>query len=168
MRIRQAWLDHKVIFFRDQELTHEQHRAYGAAFGELEIHPFVPGIEGFPELLVIDSTPDNFVAAEVWHSDVTFRPCPPLGSILLGRTIPPYGGDTCFANMELAYELLDDETKEQIDGLYAIHSYVKSFGPGLTPEEHAKALRNTPTRNIQLARTPRPATRACSSTVSSR
>jgi len=151
--IRQAWLDHKVLFFRDQALSHEQHKAYGAALGELEIHPFVPGIEGYPELLVIDSTPDNFVAAEVWHTDVTFRPCPPLGSILLGRTIPPYGGDTCFANMELAYDLLDDKTKAQIEGRFAIHSYVKSFGADMSPEKQASALEKHPDQKHPIVRT---------------
>ena len=151
--IQQAWLDHKVLFFRDQPLSHEQHKAYGAAFGELEIHPFVPGIEGFPELLVIDSTPETFVAAEVWHTDVTFLPCPPLGSILLGRTIPTYGGDTCFANMELAYELLDDKTKADIEGGFAIHSYVKSFGPGLTAAEQEAARQKHPDQRHPIVRT---------------
>ena len=151
--IQQAWLDHKVLFFRDQDLTHEQHVAYGRALGELEVHPFTDNVEGYPEILVIDSKPDKFISAEVWHSDVTFRESPPLGSVLLGRTIPPWGGDTCFANMELAYERLDDDVKEQIDGLYAIHSYVKAFGARMNAEERAAALEKFPDQKHPIVRT---------------
>lgn len=151
--IGQAWLDHKVLFFRDQDLTHEQHLAYGRALGELEVHPFSPHVEGHDEILVIDSTPDKFIAAETWHSDVTFRECPPLGSILLGRTIPQYGGDTCFANMELAYDLLPDTLKEEIDGLYAVHSYVKGFGRGMSDQELAETTEQYPDQKHPLVRT---------------
>jgi taurine dioxygenase len=126
--IQQAWLDHKVLFFGDQDLTQAQHIAYGQAFGELEVHPFVESAEAHPEIIVLNSTPENFVAAESWHSDVTFRECPPLGSILLGRTIPPFGGDTMWANMELAYDMLSDDVKEQIEGRFAIHTHAKVFG----------------------------------------
>lgn len=151
--LRQAWLDHKVLFFRDQDLTHQQHLDYGKAFGELEIHPFVEHVDGFPEILVLDSSPDKFLAASSWHSDVTFRECPPLGSILLGRVIPPHGGDTCFANMELAYELLPDSLKEEIDGLYAVHSYVKGFGRNMTDEERAANQEKFPDQKHPLVRT---------------
>ena len=142
--LRQAWMDHKVLFFRDQDLTHEQHIAYGRAFGELEVHPFIRDADTPPEILVLESTPDNFSAAETWHSDVTFRECPPLGSILLGRILPPYGGDTCWANMELAYELLPDDIKEQIEGAYGVHSYVKAFGRNLGEAEKAEAYEQYP------------------------
>lgn len=151
--LRQAWLDHKVLFFRDQELTHEQHIAYGRALGELEVHPFSDQVDEHPEILVLDSTPEQFMAAETWHSDVTFRECPPLGSILLGRIIPPYGGDTCFADMELAYEMLPDETKEEIDGLYGIHSYVKGFGRNMTDEQRAETYEKFPDQKHPLVRT---------------
>jgi taurine dioxygenase len=151
--LRQAWLDHKVLFFRDQDLTHEQHLNYGRAFGELEVHPFVEHVDGFPEILVLDSSPDKFLAASSWHSDVTFRECPPLGSILFGRVIPPYGGDTCFANMELAYELLPDSLKEEIDGLYAVHSYVKGFGRNMSDEERAENQEKYPDQKHPLVRT---------------
>ncbi|MEM7271952.1 MAG: TauD/TfdA family dioxygenase [Actinomycetota bacterium] len=151
--LRQAWLDHKVLFFRDQDLTHEQHLAYGRAFGELEIHPFAEHVEAHPEILVIESTPKRFVAAEAWHSDVTFRECPPLGSILLGRVIPPYGGDTVFADMELAYELLPDDLKAEIEGRYAVHSYVKGFGRGMSEEEMARNRERFPDQKHPLVRT---------------
>ena len=115
--LHQAWMDHKVLFFRNQELTSAQHVEYGKAFGELEIHPFTSNLEEQPEIIVLESTPENFVAAESWHSDVTFRECPPKGSVLVGRVLPPYGGDTAWADMQLAYERLSDDLKEQIEGL---------------------------------------------------
>jgi len=151
--IQRAWMDHKVLFYRDQDLTHTQHVAFGRAFGELEIHPFVASVPDHPEIIVLESTPDRFSAAEAWHTDVTFRECPPLGSILLGRIVPPYGGDTCWANMELGYELLPDQLKEEIDGLYAVHSYVKAFGRGMTEEQREEAREKYPDQKHPLVRT---------------
>ncbi|MGA0217810.1 MAG: TauD/TfdA dioxygenase family protein [Ilumatobacteraceae bacterium] len=143
--LRQAWMDHLVIFFRDQELTPQQHVEYGRAFGEVEIHPFTDNLDGQPEVIVLESSPEKFVAAESWHSDVTFRECPPMGSVLLGRVIPPFGGDTAWANMYLAYERLPDDLKEQIEGLKAIHSYAKVFG------KQGKALRETSNAALESA-----------------
>jgi taurine dioxygenase len=151
--LKDAWLAHKVLFFRDQDLTHDQHVAYGRALGELEIHPFIADATGHPEIIVLESTPEKFNAAEAWHSDVTFRECPPLGSVLVGRTIPPWGGDTCWANMELAYERLPDEVREQIDNRVAIHSYVKAFGRTMTSEQRAKAEEDFPAQKHPVVRT---------------
>ncbi len=151
--LRRAWLDHKVLFFHGQELTQAQHVAYGRAFGELEIHPFIDAPDGHPEIVVLESTPERFEAAEFWHNDVTFRPTPPMGSILLGRRVPPYGGDTAFADMELAYELLDDRTKELLADATAVHSHVKTFGGGLSQEELAEARRENPEQTHPVVRT---------------
>ena len=151
--LHHAWMAHKVLFFRDQNLTQAQHVAYGRAFGELEVHPFAPSAEGHPEILVLHSTPDRFEAAEAWHSDVTFRECPPLGSVLYGRMLPPYGGDTCWANMELAYEMLADDLKQEIDGRYAVHSYVKAFGKGMSDDKKAEALEQYPDQKHPIVRT---------------
>jgi len=121
--IYQALLDHKVIFFRDQELSEEQHLAIGKRFGELEIHPYSPAnLEQHPEIIRLSNGPDNFRAvANHWHSDVTWREIPSLGSILLARQVPDIGGDTLFANMEAAYDDLDDDLKQKLDGLIAEH-----------------------------------------------
>ncbi len=151
--MQDAWLAHKVLFFRDQHLSQVGHVAYGRALGELEIHPFAPHVDGHPEILVLESTAENFYAAETWHSDVTFRECPPLGSILMGRIVPPYGGDTCFANMELAYERLPDDVKEQIEGRYAIHSYVKAFGRHMSERKRATAAEQCPDQKHPIVRT---------------
>ncbi|MGI9611533.1 MAG: TauD/TfdA dioxygenase family protein [Acidimicrobiales bacterium] len=151
--LQDAWLAHKVLFFRDQDLTQEQHVTYGAAFGELEVHPFTSNVIEHPEIIVLESTPEKFSAAEVWHSDVTFREAPPLGSVLYGRIIPPWGGDTCFANMELAYEMLDDDVKETIEDRVAIHSYAKTFGKNISEDERAKAAEEFPDQKHPLVRT---------------
>ena len=94
--LRKAWLDHKVLVLRDQHITQEQHIAFGRQFGDLEINPFTQNEEGRPEIVVLEAGGDTrktFVAAG-WHSDVTWRAEPSMGSILRGVIVPPYGGDT--------------------------------------------------------------------------
>ncbi len=121
--IHQAFLDHVVIFFRDQHITHEQHKAFGRRFGTLNIHPYVKGMEGHPEIMQIVKEPEdriNFGGG--WHSDMSFLEEPALGSILYAREVPPYGGDTLWANQYLAYETLSDGMKEMLEDLKALHT----------------------------------------------
>jgi taurine dioxygenase len=151
--LRHAWLAHKVLFFRDQPFTHGEHVAYGRLFGELEVHPFLPAPEGHPEIVILESTPQQQVAADQWHSDVTWRVEPSLGSILYGRQVPLYGGDTAWADMDLAYELLDDTVKERIEGRTATHSFVKTFGRRKSPEEIAALLERYPEAHHPVVRT---------------
>ncbi len=110
--IRQALLDHLVIFFRDQDITPDQHLAFAKRFGSTVEYPLVTGLDGYPEITTIvklEHEKENF--GGLWHSDTTYLEQPPLGSILLARELPPYGGDTLFANMYLAYETLSDGMK---------------------------------------------------------
>lgn len=151
--IRRALNEYKVIFFRDQPMDAASQVAFARRFGELEVHPFIPSPEGFPEIVLLESTPDKQVAAEIWHSDVTWRVEPSLGSILFGRRIPPYGGDTVWADMELAYELLDDATKEQLEGRTAAHSFVKTFARHKSAEEVAALLERYPEAHHPVVRT---------------
>jgi len=151
--LQDAWMHYKVLFFRDQDLTPQQHVEYAKIYGPLEVHPIVDSHDDHPEIVVLESTPEKFAAAEVWHSDVTFRECPPLGSVLIGRILPAYGGDTCWANMELAYERLPDDVKEQIEGKYAIHSYVKAFSPQISPERKAEIEEEFPAQKHPIVRT---------------
>ncbi|MGI9386983.1 MAG: TauD/TfdA dioxygenase family protein [Methyloligellaceae bacterium] len=130
--IHQAFLDHQVIFFRDQNIAPEQHLAFGRRFGELDIHPFAAGLKGHPEIMPVvkeaaDNTSVNFGGK--WHSDTTFYEKPSLGSILYALDVPEAGGDTLFANMYLAYETLSDGLKEVLDGLQAVHSASRAYGP---------------------------------------
>jgi taurine dioxygenase len=106
--IHQALMDNLVIFFRDQKLSVEQHKAFGARFGKLHIHPNAPkGVPDHPEILVIKADENSKrVAGEGWHSDVSCDEEPPMGSILYIHDVPPDGGgDTLFANMYEAYEI---------------------------------------------------------------
>jgi len=121
--LRAALLDRKVIFFRDQDITTEQHLAFARAFGELEVHPFAPHKPGYREVLAITHDEKNPGRENTWHSDVTWRLEPSLGSILHALEVPPVGGDTLFSDMYAAYEGLDDETKKKIDGRTAIHDF---------------------------------------------
>lgn len=151
--IRQAWLDYKVLFFRDQNLTKKQHIEYGRALGELEIHPFTRNDDEYPEIIVLHSTPDNFFAAQSWHSDVSFRASPPMGSILYGRIMPQWGGDTCFANMELGYELLPDDVKQEIENLKAVHSITRTYAGHMTDEQKEKSYKAFPDQLHPVVRT---------------
>ena len=139
-KIKKAWLDHKVLVFRNQHITVEEHIAFGRKFGELEIHPFARGghvgLGDYPEILRIASNPE-----------------PSLGSILRGVVIPETGGDTCFASAAAAYELLPSSVKSQIDDLYAIHDFTKSIGEKFTNEERAELQEKYPPVRHPVVRT---------------
>jgi taurine dioxygenase len=151
--IRRALLDRKVVFFRDQDVSVDEHIAFSRRFGELEIHPFAPSMEGHPEVLVIHHDERSKTGQNGWHSDVTWRQEPSLGSILRARIVPPVGGDTLFADMVSAYENLPDETKEEIDGLYAIHSFSRVFGRNLSEEMQAEMRAKYPDARHPVVRT---------------
>ena len=121
--IYQALLTYKVIFFREQNLTTEQHLKFAKNFGELEVHPFAPHKEGFPEVLCITHNEKNKGRENTWHSDVTWREIPSLGSILRMIEGPQVGGDTLFSDMCMAYEGLPDEIKEKLEGAIAVHDF---------------------------------------------
>lgn len=135
--IRAALLKYGVIFFRDQEMTQEQHIAFARQFGDLEIHPATPKDQANPEVLRIVHGPNSRGSENNWHSDVTWRECPSLGSILYAREVPECGGDTLFANMHLAYERLSEKMQQFCEGLTAVHDIARVFAKrlGKTPEE---------------------------------
>ena len=121
--VHDALLEYKVLFFRDQDLTPEQHKAVGRCFGELHVHPVIPSRkdEGHPEIVVLECGPERPFVADRWHSDVSFERKPPLGSVLRGVVIPDQGGDTLFANMNAAYEALSDPMQRLLSDLEAEH-----------------------------------------------
>ncbi len=121
--VRQALLDWKVLFFRDQDITTEQHLAFARNFGALEVHPFAPQKPDFPEVLAITHDDKSRGRENVWHSDVTWRVEPSLGSILRALEIPPVGGDTLFADMYAAWDGLKDDVKAKIEGAVAVHDF---------------------------------------------
>lgn len=135
--IRAALLAHGVIFFREQSLTQEQHIAFARHFGELEVHPATPKDQPNPEVLRISHGPNSRGQENYWHSDVTWRADPSLGSILLAREVPDVGGDTLFANMHLAYQGLSEQMKRFCEGLTAVHDISRVFAKrlGKSPED---------------------------------
>jgi len=121
--LRQALLKHQVIFFRNQDMTPDQHKAFGRRFGTLNVHPQYVNLEGHPEILPVLKDPDaEKNIGGVWHSDLTNLETPPLGSILYALDVPSRGGDTMFSNQYSAYEALSDGMKELLCGLNALHS----------------------------------------------
>jgi len=137
--VHTALLDHGVLFFRDQDITLDQQVAFARRFGALEVHPIVDGMEHAPEITkVLKPKGESASFGTGWHSDNTFQECPSMGSMLYGKIIPPYGGDTVFANQHIAYERLPDAMKEKLDGLFAIHSASDAYTVEGTKEKFDK------------------------------
>ncbi|MFZ9864610.1 MAG: TauD/TfdA dioxygenase family protein, partial [Ilumatobacteraceae bacterium] len=126
--IRRALHEYKVIFFRDQPLTAQQHVAFARRFGELEIHPFIPSNTGAPELVRFEKSFDVKGYENTWHHDVTWRECPSMGAILHAVQVPESGGDTLFSDMYAAYDGLTDDQKDFVDTHDAEHDFLMSFG----------------------------------------
>jgi taurine dioxygenase len=127
--LHDALMAHQVIFFRDQVMSVEQHKALGRLFGELLVHPAARAeVEGHPEVRVVHADETTKTATgEVWHSDLSCSPEPPMGSILYLQRTPATGGDTAFANMYLAYETLSEPIKRLCEGLSALHTSAHVF-----------------------------------------
>jgi taurine dioxygenase len=125
--IRRIFLEHLVIFFHDQTLTPAQFMAFARRMGKPVEYPFVKGIDGFPEVIEVkklEHERHNF--GGIWHSDTAYLAEPPMGSMLLAREVPPFGGDTLFANQYLAYESLSEGMRRMLSGLIAINSSSKA------------------------------------------
>jgi taurine dioxygenase len=121
--IRRAWLQHGVVFFRDQALTSEQFLAFAHAIGEVARYPFVPGIEGQPDIIAVTKLPGEQVNfGGIWHSDTAYLDEPPMATMLLAREIPPAGGDTMFANQYAAFDALSPALQALLEPLRAVNS----------------------------------------------
>jgi taurine dioxygenase len=129
--VRQAFNEHQVLFFRDQELSAEAQLAFGRSFGELGTHPYVAANPDHPEVLdIVTEADDRVNFGGGWHTDVTFLDEPDLGSILYAVDVPPAGGDTLFASQAAAYEALSPTMQRLLDGLVGIHSAGPQYGGG--------------------------------------
>jgi len=131
--IRKAFLEHVVIFFRDQPLEIAQLKAFASKFGPFGTEPYVKTMADHPEVIAVkreveEAKTINFGGQ--WHSDWSFQESPPLATILHGKDIPLYGGDTLFANSYLAYDTLSDGMKKIVDPLIAVHSARRPYGIG--------------------------------------
>lgn len=121
--IRTALFTYGAIGFRDQALTLDDHRRFAERFGTLEVHPIVNGMEDHPEIIRMHKPAGTAASFGVgWHSDNSFFEKPSLGSIVHAHIVPPQGGDTLFANQQLAFDTLSDGIKDMLRGLTAIHS----------------------------------------------
>lgn len=133
--IRHAWLAHDgLLVFRDVEFTPQAHVAFSRRFGPQQVHVLNQfHLSGYPEILVVSNVVENGQpiglgdAGRDWHSDLSYKPLPSLGSMLLTRELPEEGGDTLFANMVRAYETLPADLKRIIEGRRAVHSYVYRY-----------------------------------------
>ncbi|HZT49838.1 MAG TPA: TauD/TfdA family dioxygenase [Hyphomicrobiaceae bacterium] len=116
--IKAAWLEHLVIFFRNQRITPEQQIAFARRFGDIHHHPFMKGMDEYPDILeIIKEEGDTKAFGEVWHTDQMFNPRPAKATILYAKETPDAGGDTLFANMYLAYEALSEPMKAMLNGV---------------------------------------------------
>jgi taurine dioxygenase len=129
--IEAAFAEHMVLAFRDQKLTVEQLEAFALQFGSFGDTPFITPVDGHPNVLAVIREADEAGAlfGGSWHSDWSFQQAPPSATILYGHEIPPAGGDTVFTNQYLAYETLSEGMKRMLDGVNAIHSAQRSYGP---------------------------------------
>jgi taurine dioxygenase len=153
--IRSLLLKHRVLFFRDQDITRAEHVAFARHFGELEDHPVVGSDREHPGLVCIYKSPcapdDRYENA--WHTDATWRENPPSGCVLRCVECPPTGGDTIWANMVLAYEHLPTHVKEQISALRARHSIEATFGAALPMQKRLALKAQFPDAEHPVVRT---------------
>ena len=131
LRIRKLLNTYEVIFFRDQDISPAYQKALALSFGPLQTHPAYSTVEGFPEITILESTPEKPTKIEAWHSDMTFREHPPLGTVLKSVITPPKGGDTLWASMTAAYEGLSFHMQTFLEGLIAVHDFSHGFRESL-------------------------------------
>ncbi|MGJ7489126.1 TauD/TfdA dioxygenase family protein [Variovorax sp. ZT4R33] len=133
-RLHRAHLDHHVVVFRDQRVSPDDHVAFSRRFGPLQIHVLHQfQLEGHPEVLIVSNIKENGEpiglgdAGVYWHSDLSYKEIPSLGSLLHAQELPSEGGDTLFADQHLAFETLPEALKQRILPLKAEHSYLAKY-----------------------------------------
>lgn len=155
-RVHQAHLDYHVVVFRDQRITPEQQIAFSRRFGVLQIHVLKQFLlPGHPEILIVSNIVENGApvglgdAGKYWHSDLSYKAFPSLGSMLHAQELPSEGGDTLFADMHRAWDTLPRHLQAAIEGRQAVHSYTARYSEGkdaanwrptLTPEQLAQVV----------------------------
>ena len=153
--MKELLLKHKVLFLRDQDISDREHAAFARRFGELEAHPLAASADTEPGVIHIwkspDSPPERYENS--WHTDATWRECPPMGAVLRCVERPEVGGDTMWANMELAYERLPDDVKAKIADLRARHSIEASFGAAMPIEKRLALKAQFPDAEHPVVRT---------------
>ena len=152
--IRQAWLEHGVIFFRNQTLPPDRLLALAERFGDVLEYPFVRGLDGYPEIIpVVKLEHERHNFGGVWHTDTAYLEQPPMATMLVAREVPPYGGDTLFASGTKAYEALSDGMRHLLAGLHAVNSSAKAE-VSKTREDRVKDSARTDARSEYNAEHP--------------
>lgn len=155
--IRELLVEHEVIFFRDQDISPARQKALAESFGPLQTHPAYGTVEGFPEITILESTPEKPTKIECWHSDMTFRQHPPLGTVLRSKIIPDKGGDTLWSSMTAAYDGLSESMQQFLSGLTAVHDFSYGFKESLAEpggrERLAQAVIDNPPVEHPVIRT---------------
>jgi taurine dioxygenase len=117
-----AFVDHQVIFFRDQDMSPEQYLAFARRWGDIHLHPYLKGLDDHPEILeIVKSETDTYAFGNTWHSDQMFAPKPAKCTMLHAKETPPYGGDTMFASLYHAYDALSDGMKAMVGKLRGVN-----------------------------------------------
>jgi alpha-ketoglutarate-dependent taurine dioxygenase len=125
--LRRLWLEHLVLFFRDQELTPQELAAVARRFGEVVYYPFLKGLDEAPEVIQVAKLEDETVNfGGLWHTDTAYLAEPPMATILIAREVPPHGGDTLFASLYAAYDALSDGMKQMLAPLRGVNSSSKA------------------------------------------
>ncbi len=160
--LRSLLLRHKVLFFRDLDLSHDEHLTLARVWGDLEGHPVIKHVAGYPEILDIrgsegrvedDAGNQRFKTLDKWHADVTFRQAPSMGAVLRARDLPAIGGDTLWADAAAAYDGLADDVKARIEGRTATHDLLFDFGDRIAPEARAAFAAQFPPQHHPIVRT---------------
>ena len=127
--LRAAFVEHGLIFLRDQNITPDEHIAFAERWGEININRFFPRLDGYDQIATVTKEPDQTTnIGGGWHTDHSYDHVPAMGSILIARETPPVGGDTLFACMYTAYDTLSDGLKQTLEDMKAVHSSRHIFG----------------------------------------
>ncbi len=131
LRVRKLLNEYEVIFFRDQDISPESMKTLALSFGPVQAHPAYETVVGFPEITILESTPEKPTKIEAWHTDMTFSEHPPMATMLKSVIVPPKGGDTLWSSMTAAYDALSFQMQEFLNGLTAVHDFAWGFKESL-------------------------------------
>ena len=155
--LNRALLEWKVLFFRGQDIDPAQHAAFAAHWGPLESHPFYTSVtgqdEGIAEVVRFEKDDEVVGFENLWHSDVSWRAEPSLGSVLRAIEVPELGGDTLWADMAAAYDRLTDEMKDHLEGKVALHDWLPNFGLAMEPAQREELRPHFPAVEHPVVRT---------------
>lgn len=140
LRVRKLLNEYQVIFFRDQTISPADMKALALSFGPVQTHPAYATVPDFPEITILESTPEKPTLIERWHTDITFRQHPPMATMLKAEIVPPKGGDTLWSSTTAAYSALSQPMQTMLEGLNAVHDFSWGFKESLAEPGGAQRL----------------------------